>query len=452
MPAPVIAPTVVASTPLSAARLVSTFGIVTAMDLYSELEWRSLVYDATEGVREALARERVTGYIGFDPSAPSLHVGSLLVMTALAHMQRCGHSPIAVVGGGTGLIGDPSGKTVERQLLTMEQVEANVKGIRGQLARFLDFESTVAPARLVNNAEWLTKLGAVDFMRDVGKYFSVNAMLAKDSVKRRIESEEGITYTEFSYSLLQAYDFLVLHDRFTCTLQMGGSDQWGNITAGMDLIRRLRGAKAYGLVLPLITTASGTKFGKTEAGTVWLDPGLTTPYEFYQFWLNTDDRDVVKYLRFFTFLAADRIAEIAAASEREPERRHAQRELAREVTRAVHGDEAVREAEAAAQKLFSGDVSRMSANELLQAFANVPSSDIRLGDSGTPVVELLAASGVTSSRGEGTRLIRGGGIYINDRRITDEKELLTSEQAIDGQLFVIRKGKKENFLVRIARD
>ena len=277
------------------------------MDLYGELAWRGLVYDETEGAREALARGPVTGYIGFDPSAPSLHVGNLLVMTSLAHMQRCGHSPIALVGGGTGLIGDPSGKTSERQLFSLEQVDANVEGIRDQLRRFLDFESSVAPARLLNNAEWLTGLGAIEFMRDIGKHFTVNAMLARDSVKRRIEGEEGITYTEFSYSLLQAYDFLVLFDRFNCTLQMGGSDQWGNITAGMDLIRRLRGQKVHGLVLPLVTSAAGTKFGKTEAGTIWLDPGLTKPYEFYQFWLNTDDRDAVKYLKFFTFQSRERI-------------------------------------------------------------------------------------------------------------------------------------------------
>ena len=421
------------------------------MDLYSELEWRGLVYDATEGVRDVLAREKVTGYIGFDPPASSLHVGSLLVIMALAHMQRHGHSPIALVGGGTGLIGDPSGKTVERQLLTVEQVEANVESIRVQFARFLDFESTSAPARLVNNAEWLTKLGAIDFMRDVGKYFTVNAMLAKESVKRRIESEDGITYTEFSYSLLQAYDYLVLRDRFNCTLQMGGSDQYGNIVAGMDLVRRLRAARVHGLVLPLITTATGTKFGKTEAGTVWLDAKLTTPYEFYQFWLNADDRDAVKYLKFFTFLSADRIEELARASEREPEKRHAQRELAREVTRMVHGEDAGRDAEAAAQKLFGGDISQMSATELLQAFSNVPSSEVALKAGGTPVVELLAAAGVTSSKGEATRLIRGGGIYINERRVIDEKEVLTSDRAIDGQLFVVRKGKKDNYLVRVGR-
>jgi len=422
------------------------------MDLYSELEWRGLVYDATEGAREALAREQVTGYIGFDPSAASLHVGTLIPILALARMQRLGHSPIAIVGGGTGLIGDPSGKTLERTLMTTEQVEANVESIRAQLARFLDFEVTTNPARLVNNAEWLTTISAVELLRDVGKYFTVNYMLAKESVKRRLEGEEGISYTEFSYLLLQSYDFVMLYDRFNCTLQMGGSDQWGNITAGIDLTRKLRGAKVHGLVLPLVTTASGTKFGKTEAGAVWLDPQLTTPYEFYQFWLNADDRDAVKYLKFFTFLTADRIEEIAAASEREPEKRHAQRELAREVTRMVHGDDAVRDAETASKNLFGGDVNRMSASELLQAFANVPSSEVRLEDGSVPVVELLSSTGVTSSKGEATRLIRGGGIYINERRVTDEKERVRADQAIDGQLFVIRKGKRENFLVRIVQN
>src|SRR6478672_13967577 len=297
------------------------------MDLYGELAWRGLVYDETEGARDALKSGQVTGYIGFDPTAASLHVGSLLPMVTLAHLQRAGHAPIAVVGGGTGLIGDPSGKTVERQLLTVDQVDRNVEGIRGQLARVLDFNSVTAPARLVNNAEWLTKLTAIDFMRDIGKHFTVNAMLAKESVKRRIESEEGITYTEFSYSLLQSYDFLVLFDRFGCTLQMGGSDQWGNIVAGMDLIRRIRGGNAHGIVMPLITTASGTKFGKTEAGTIWLDPNLTSAYEFYQFWFNTDDRDAVRYLKFFTFLSREEIETL--------ERKHVDNPGAREAHRAL---------------------------------------------------------------------------------------------------------------------
>jgi tyrosyl-tRNA synthetase len=421
------------------------------VDLYGEFEWRGLVYDTTEGARDALSHGQVTGYVGFDPTAPSLHVGNLLVMTALAHMQRCGHAPIAVVGGGTGLIGDPSGKTAERQLLTTGKVEENVAGIRAQLARFLDFDSTTAPARLVNNAEWLTRLTAIDFMRNVGKYFSVNAMLARDSVKRRIESEDGITYTEFSYSLLQAYDFLELFDRFNCTLQMGGSDQWGNITAGMDLIRRVRGARAHGLVLPLITTASGTKFGKTESGTVWLDPALTKPYEFYQFWLNIDDRDVIRYLKFFTFLSRPEIDDLDRMSAREPERRHSQRRLAQEVTRLVHGDDAVRDAEAAAQKLFSGSIASMSVAELLQVFLNVPSTSTQYLGEGWPIVEFLASSGVARSKSEATRLIRGGGIYINDERVTDEKFRLLPDRAIEGQLFVVRKGKKDNYLVRLIR-
>jgi len=420
------------------------------MDLYGELAWRGLVYDATEGVREALTNGRVTGYIGFDPTAKSLHVGSLLVIMALARMQRAGHAPIALVGGGTGLIGDPSGKTVERPLLTAADVEANVEGIRAQLARFLDFDSTTAPARLVNNAEWLTTLAAIDFMRDIGKHFSVNAMLAKDSVRRRLESEEGITYTEFSYSLLQAYDFLALFDRFTCTLQMGGSDQWGNIIAGLDLVRRLRGAKVHGLVLPLITTASGTKFGKTESGTIWLDRELTSPYEFYQFWLNTDDRDAGRYLRFFTFLDAASIAALEEVSAREPEKRHAQRMVAREVTRLVHGDAAVAEAESASQALFSGDVSQMSASELRQVFPNVPSTTVAFAPDGWKLVSLLTDAGVTTSNSEATRLIRNGGIYVNSRRVTDEKERLRVEQAIDGELFLIRKGKRDSFLIRIA--
>jgi tyrosyl-tRNA synthetase len=423
------------------------------MDLYGELEWRGLVYDTTEGVRDALSKEKVTGYIGFDPSAPSLHVGSLLVMIALAHMQRSGHSPIAVVGGGTGLIGDPSGKTVERQLLTIEQVEANVEGIRGQLSRFLDFESTTAPARLVNNAEWLTKLGAIDFMRDVGKHFTVNAMVAKDSVKRRMESDEGITYTEFSYSLLQAYDFLVLFDTFNCTLQMGGSDQWGNVVAGMDLIRRVRGGKAHGLVLPLITTASGTKFGKTEAGAVWLDPKLTSPFRFYQFWLNTDDGDAGRYLRYFTFLDRATIEQLEETTRVSPESREAQRALAREVTRLVHGEEHVARAERASGVLFGEDLSTLPADDVLSVFDDVPSSTVtadRLAGEGVAVVDLLASSGLTASKGEATRLIRGGGVYVNNRRVTDEKARLRSADAIDGRLFVLRKGAKQNHVVKIA--
>jgi len=419
------------------------------MDVYGEFEWRGLIYDASEGVRDALQRGQITGYIGFDPTASSLHVGNLLVMTALARLQRCGHHVIALVGGGTGLIGDPK-PTTERALLSVQQVEENVAGIRGQLARVLDFDDTRNTARLVNNADWLTKLGAIDFMRDVGKHFTVNAMLAKEAVRKRIEGTEGISYTEFSYALLQAYDFLELYRRHGCALQMGGSDQWGNITSGMDLIRRVAGGKAYGLVLPLITTASGTKFGKTESGTaVWLDPALTKPYEFYQFWLNADDRDAVRYLKFFTFLDRPRIEELEAASAREPERRHAQRALAREVTSLVHGDEAVRDAESSAEKLFKGDLRAMTEAQLLEVFGSVPSSDTTRVADGWAIADFLASNAVVGSKSEATRLIRGGGLSINGERVSDEKSRLRPEDAIHGRYFVIRKGKKDNFLVRV---
>jgi tyrosyl-tRNA synthetase len=423
------------------------------MDLFTEFEWRGLVYDATEGLRELVAREKLTTYIGFDPTAASLHVGNLLPMVALARLQRFGHPPIAVMGGGTGMIGDPSGKATERALLTVEQVEKNVAGIRDQLAKFLDFNDTSTPARLVNNGEWLTKLSAIEFMRDVGKYFTVNYMLAKESVKRRSESDEGISYTEFSYLLLQSYDFLVLHDRFSCTLQMGGSDQWGNITAGVDFIRRMRSAKVHGLVMPLITTASGTKFGKTESGAVWLDANLTSPFRFYQFWLNTDDSDVGRYLRFFTFLDPRTIERLEEAARTSPESREAQRALAREITRMVHGEEHVSRTERASSVLFGEDITTLAADDVLSVFDDVPSSTVgveKLAGEGVAVVELLASSGLTSSKGEATRLIRGGGIYVNNRRITDERARLRPSDAIDGRLFVLRRGAKQNHLVKIA--
>jgi tyrosyl-tRNA synthetase len=425
------------------------------MDVYREFAWRGMVYDATEGLQETFAREALTAYIGFDPTASSLHVGSLLPIMALARLQRLGHVPIAVVGGGTGLIGDPSGKTTERQLLSTEQVERNVEGLRTQLARFLDFDAPTNAARLVNNADWLTRLGAMDFLRDVGKYFTVNYMLAKESVRRRIESEDGISYTEFSYLLLQAYDFLVLHDRYRCTLQMGGSDQWGNITAGVDLVRRLRGAKAHGLVMPLVTTASGTKFGKTEEGTVWLDAARTSPFRFYQFWLNVDDADVVKYLKYFTFLDAPAIDALARATEAAPEGREAQRTLAREVTGLVHGAEHVSRAEHASSVLFGEDIATLAAADVLAVFDDVPSSNVapeKLEGDGVAVVELLVGSGLTSSKGEATRLIRNGGVYVNNRRVTDERFRLRARDAIEGQLFVLRKGQKQNHVVRIERD
>jgi tyrosyl-tRNA synthetase len=421
------------------------------MDLYSELTWRGLIYDTTEGLREVMVRERLTAYSGFDPTAASLHVGHLLPILALARLQRCGHTPIALVGGGTGLIGDPSFKATERALLSTEEVCANVAGIRAQLERFLDFDAGPNSARLLDNSEWLTKLGAIEFMRDVGKHFSVNAMMARDSVRRRLESTDGISYTEFSYPLLQSFDFLVLHDRFQCTLQLGGSDQWGNITAGMDLIRRVRGVKTYGLVMPLLMTSSGAKFGKTETGSVWLDPRMTRPYEFYQYWLNTDDRDVGQYLKFFTFLASDRIDELQRVTAAEPERRVAQKELAQQVTSLVHGDQAVVQAEAATRALFGGDLAGLSAAQLLDVFPNVPAHSTPFVADGWSLVEVLTMAGVAASKGEATRLIRSGGIYVNGNRIADEKRRLAPSDAVDGQIFVLRKGKRDYFVVRIVR-
>lgn len=421
-------------------------------DVFSELQWRGLVYESTEGVRDVLAREKVTLYIGFDPTAASLHVGSLLPMMALARMQRFGHTPIAIVGGGTGMIGDPSGKTVSRQLLTVETIDENLAGIRTQLEKVLDFEAPANPARIVNNADWLRPLNLLDFLRDTGKHFTISHMLAKESVKRRLDQEDGLTFTEFSYMMLQAYDYLVLHDQYKVTLQMGGSDQWGNITAGCDLIRKLRATKAHGLVMPLVTTSSGVKFGKTEAGAVWLDPALTSPFRFYQFWLNTDDRDVPKYLRHFTFLQRETITALEDELTAAPEKREAPRTLAREVTRTIHGQDAVARAERASALLFGERITELSADEVLGVFDDVPSTVVeraRFEGDGVSVTELLASAGLAGSKGEAARLIKGGGVYVNNRRVADERGRLVVAQAIEGRLFVLRKGARQYHLVKI---
>lgn len=420
-------------------------------NLFEDLQWRGLVYDSTEGTRNLLARQNVVAYVGFDPTASSLHVGTLLPILALVRLQKFGHSPIAVVGGGTGLIGDPSGKTAERTLITAEQVAANVEGIRAQLARFIDFDSQSNPGRLVNNAEWLTKLNAMEFLRDVGKYFTVNYMLAKESVKRRVEGEDGISYTEFSYLLLQAYDFLVLYDRFKCVFQMGGSDQWGNIVAGCDLIRKLRAAPVYGLVMPLLTTAGGTKFGKSEAGAIWLDPDRTSPFRFYQFWLNVDDRDAGSYLKSFTFLEKDEIAGLERATAEQPEKREAQRRLAREVTTMVHGADQVARAERAARVLFGGSLADALLEDILMVFDDVPSVTVSVKalEPGMAAAELAVTAGLAGSKGEATRLIKQGGLYINDRRLTDERGRVGLDDAIGKKVIVLRKGQRERRLVRI---
>src|SRR6266851_9308364 len=345
------------------------------MNVFEEFKWRGMLYGASERLEEALTNQSITGYIGFDPTAASLHVGSLLPIMGLVRLQQHGHTPIALVGGGTGMIGDPSGKTQERQLLSKEQIEHNLEGIKAQLSLFLDFETKTNRAMLINNADWLAPVRMVDFLRDVGKHFTVNYMLAKESVKRRFEEGDGISFTEFSYMLLQSYDFLELYDRYHCTLQMGGSDQWGNIVAGTELIRKLRGARGYAMVFPLVTTSAGVKFGKTEAGTIWLDANLTSPFRFYQFWINTDDRDVVKYLKFFTMLNQAEIAVLEASLEAAPEKREAHRKLGEEVTRMVHGDFQLQRAMQASQVLFGGEIADLDARDVLDIFAEVPSSD-----------------------------------------------------------------------------
>ena len=419
------------------------------MNVFEEFEWRGLIYDASEGLKEALAGQKITGYIGFDPTAPSLHVGSLLPIMGLVRLQQYGHTPVALVGGGTGMIGDPSGKTEERQLLSKEQIEYNLEGIRAQLSRFLDFEARTNNALLVNNADWLAPISMVDFLRDVGKHFTVNYMLAKESVKRRYE--EGISFTEFSYMLLQAYDFLVLHDRYGCTLQMGGSDQWGNIVAGIELIRKLRGTRCYALVSPLVTTSAGIKFGKTEAGSVWLDANLTSPYRFYQFWYNTDDRDVVKYLKFFTMLNRQEIAALEALTASAPEKREAQKRLAEEVTLMVHGEYNLRKAIQASQVLFGGEIADLNASEVLDIFADVPSSDIpwaSFAGDGMPLVDLVIACGFAPSKGATRRLIEAGGIYVNNRRVADVQATIDLSALIEWQYLVLRKGAREYHLVR----
>ncbi len=424
------------------------------MSLYDEFKWREVLYDATEGTEEVLAREKLKVYIGFDPTSSSLHVGSLLPIMGLARAQKFGHTPLAIVGGGTGLIGDPSGKTVERQLLTKEQVEENLQGIKAQLSRFLDFDEKISnPAKIINNYEWLGSLTLIDFLRDIGKHFTVNNMLAKESIKRRVESEDGISYTEFSYLLLQAYDFLELYRRYDCRLQMGGSDQWGNIVAGADLIRRIEGGKAYGLVFPLVTTSSGVKFGKTEAGTVWLDPDRTSPYRFYQFWLNTPDSDVIRYLKYFTWLGEEEIHHLAHALQERPEQREAQRRLAVEITRMVHGESGLQKAEKASRVLFGGEIEGLSVAEVEDIFQDVPSIEVdrmEFENGGMSIVDLLVLTGAATGKGNARRLIEGGGIYLNNRRVSDVQTAVLLSHSIGNRFFVVRKGRKYYWLVRIV--
>ncbi len=421
------------------------------MTFLDDLRWRGLIYDETPDLADHLESGSRTAYIGFDPTADSLHVGSFLQIMALRRFQQHGHTPVALVGGGTGLIGDPSGKKAERQLLTDEQVQINVDGIRTQLEKFLDFEGENA-AQMANNADWLTQITLTDFLRDVGKHFTVQQMTARESVKRRLESEVGLSFTEFSYQLLQAYDFLVLHDRQDCTVQIGGSDQWGNITAGTDLVRRM-GGKAHGLVQPLVTNASGTKFGKTESGTVWLDAERTSPYRFYQFWLGTDDRDVENYLKWFTSMEQEEVSALVLEGEERPGARIPQRALAQVVTTLVHGADATEAAERAGRALFGGDLEALDSSALDEVFEEAPSVEIassRFEGEGVGITDLLVETGLASSKGDAKRAVQGGGVRVGDEKVSDIGRALTAEDAIDGRVVVLRKGKKSVALVRLV--
>jgi tyrosyl-tRNA synthetase len=444
------------------------------VSILEELKWRGLVADCTDAVELAKKISApITLYCGFDPTADSLHVGNLVPLLALRRFQLLGHHPIAVAGGATGMIGDPSGKTQERQLLTPEVLARNISRVKEQLKRLLDFDAKQNPARLVDNASWTANVSYLDFLRDIGKHFSVNQMVAKESVRARMEDREtGISYTEFSYMLLQAFDFLKLCEQFGCELQIGGSDQWGNITAGIDLIRKKLGKTAYGLTLPLITNADGTKFGKTEAGAVWLDPKRTSVYRFYQFWINTDDRDVIRYLKYFTFLSQDEIGALEKKHAENPGAREAHRRLAAEVTSMIHGDDAMAETVEASNILFGlGQQSaegEYNLEKVLQRAAKkslahilfenvivgeVPTKVIekaKLDGAGILLVELLVHSGLCASKGQARKDIEGGGVNINNVRETNFQRAVTTSDLLFGKHILLRKGKK-NYVVITAK-
>ncbi len=426
------------------------------MNIFEELQWRGLVSDCTdtEELGKRLAAGSVTLYCGFDPTADSLHVGSLVPLITLRRFQNAGHVPIAVAGGATGSIGDPSGKTAERQLLTKEGIAANVAGVRPQLARLLDFTVTPNTARLVDNAEWTDGITFIEFLRDIGKHFTVNQMVAKESVRARMEDREvGISYTEFSYMLLQAFDFYVLSRDQGCDLQIGGSDQWGNITAGIDLIRKKLGKPAFGLTLPLITKADGTKFGKTESGTIWLSPQRTSVYRFYQFWVNADDRDVIRYLKYFTFLGREEIDSLEAQHTANPGARVAHRALAKAVTDLLHGEAATHEAIRASEILFGGGLEGIGEGTFKDIVGEVPSKELeaaKLAAPGMPLVELFVHAGLAPSKGQARKDLEGGGLYLNNVRLTEVARAATTEDLLFGMHLLLRKGKR-NYAVVTAR-
>lgn len=428
---------------------------MTATPFLDELAWRGLLFQHTEGAAAALATGPVTGYCGFDPTASSLHAGNLVAMMSLVHLQRAGHRPVALVGGGTGMIGDPSGKATERQLLTPDLVDENIAGISAQLARVLDFDGPRG-ALMRNNADWLRPLDLIGFLRDVGKHFTVNYMLQKDSVDSRIGSETGISFTEFSYMLLQAYDFAELYRRDGVRLQLGGSDQWGNITAGTTLVRKMHGAEAHGVTLPLLTTAAGTKFGKSEAGAVWLDAARTSPYQFYQFWIGADDRDVSRYLRFFTLFDRETIEALDQSVRSAPEKREAQRALATEVTTRVHGADAARVAHEVSALLFEkADPQGLSDAALDALRVEIPFAiyaapvDGPALSGGIDVYECLTALGVAASRGAAKRLLEQGGVSINGIKLSPADRLIGEDRLLRGRHLLLKKGAREFGLVQL---
>jgi len=405
-----------------------------------------------EALQKSLGTGMISLYAGFDPTADSLHLGHLFPVLCLARLQRMGHIPIALVGGATGLIGDPSGKFEERQLLNEDVIHANSESIKKQLELFLDFDGSNS-AIMVNNTDWTKNVYYLDWLRDIGKHFSVNYMLTKESVRRRIEDRsQGISYTEFSYMLIQANDFLELYNRYGCLLQVGGNDQWGNITAGIDLIQKKRHKQAYGITFPLLTNAGGEKFGKSEGNAVWLDPEKTSPYGLYQFWIRTDDKDVISFLKYFTYLPLKDIEELEHTISEAPEKREAQRILAEESTRMIHGDEGLKKARQASEVLFGGEITDFSDRELLDIFNDVPSSTIQKGDlqKGVGALKIFSSSGLTKSNSQALQLVKQGGAYVNNVRIKDSRMILTQEHLASESILVLRSGKKKFHLLKVA--